>query len=244
MSAVRSPSSQDLCRRSRARLPASVLLLGPLLAGCSGEPPAPSVETVVLAAPDGVEIEADLYGEGEVGLVLGHGMHYVEGKETFRRELRFFGERGVRALALSFRGYPADQTPPVDPGRTLDLVAGVRRLREEGSERIYVLGSSMGSALALAAAPQLLEEEGFEGLVLISGGAAGAADELPCRKLLVWAKDDPGTAEAMAAMYETAADPKDYMTFERGGHGQRLFEAHGGPLRRIILEFVLGAGGD
>jgi pimeloyl-ACP methyl ester carboxylesterase len=219
------------------RAPVLTALLALLLSGCAEVEP-PVVETVSLTAPDGVVIEADLHGEGVTGLVLAHGMHYVEGKDTFRRELLFFGERGVRVLALSFRGYPASSTPPLDPDRTLDLVAGVRRLREEGCERIYVLGSSMGSVLALAAAPLLLEEPGFAGLVLVSGGAEGAADALPCRKLLVWAKDDPGVAERMESMYRTAAEPKDFMSFEKGGHGQRLFEASGGPLRRTILAFL------
>jgi pimeloyl-ACP methyl ester carboxylesterase len=117
----------------------------------------------------------------------------------------------------------------------------VRRLRKEGCERIYVLGSSMGSALALAAAPLLLEEPGFEGLVLVSGGAEGAADDLPCRKLMIWAKDDSGVAGRMERMFATAAEPKDFMSFEKGGHGQRLFEARGGPLRRTILRFLRDA---
>jgi hypothetical protein len=42
----------------------------------------------------------------------------------------------------------------------------------------------------------------------------------------------------MEAMMATAADPKDYLTLEKGGHGQRLFATQGRALRRVILAFV------
>jgi pimeloyl-ACP methyl ester carboxylesterase len=220
-----------------------VIVTALLSAGCGvGEDPAKvTVMEVSLAAPDGATIEADVSGDGSVGLVLAHGMRYLDGKESFRRELEYFGSRGLRALALSFRGYPAEKVPPLDPDRTLDLVAAVRHLREAGCERVFVLGSSMGGALALAAAPRLSDEPGFAGLIVVSAGGVGAADEISCPKLLVWARDDRMAAPAMEAMYATAPEPKDYLTLDRGGHGQRLFESQGRHLRRVILTFVRDA---
>ena len=88
--------------RRKALAPLVVGVAWALLAcGHPGEERPVTVTPVLLTAGDGASLEADLLGEGSVGLVLAHGMRYLGGKDSFREELEYFGSRGVRTLALS-----------------------------------------------------------------------------------------------------------------------------------------------
>lgn len=229
--------------RNLAALAAIAIAL--LACGCSREEAA--VETVAIETADGVQIVADLAGEGNVGLVLAHGMKYLDGKDSFRSELldlpgHVKARESLTVMAISFRGYPATAVPPVRKGRDLDIDAAVRFLAGRGCGKVFVLGSSMGGWAALAAAPALLENPAFAGLVLISAGDPGAADDIALPKLIVVAKDDALAFERVTSMERTAAEPKTTIIFDSGGHGQVLFETRRTELLDAIAEFVTKEG--
>ncbi len=196
------------------------------------------MESFKLTAPDGVAIDAGIAGDGPVGLVLGHGLKYTTGKDSFAREVEWFAKEGITALAISFRGYPADKIPPMQKDRDLDLLAAVSFLRERGCKSVYVLGSSMGGWVALQAAKELEKDPAFRGLVLISAGDPGAADDLAFPKLFVVAEDDPKVAAMVKEMHDTAAEPKKLELFETGGHGQALFESRREEVLGKIVAFM------
>lgn len=198
------------------------------------------MEAIRLKTPDGVTIEAGIAGDGSVGLVLGHGLKYVNGKDSFAGEAAWFAEKGITALAISFRGYPADEIPAMRKDRDLDLLAAVSFLRQRGCKSVYVLGSSMGGWIALQAAEELEKDPAFKGLVLISAGDPGAADDLRFPKLFVAAEDDSKIAARVKEMFDTAAEPKQLELYETGGHGQALFESRREALLGEILAFVTG----
>ncbi len=214
--------------------------------GCAQEEIA--VETVAIKTSDGTQIVADLAGTGPVGIVLAHGMKFLDGKDSFREELLYLagqsgaghspGTQALTVLAISFRGYPANTIPPAQKGRELDIVAAVSFLAERGCGKVFVLGSSMGGWAALAAAPSLMENPAFGGLVLISAGDPHGADRLAVPKLLVVARDDALSHERVVEMERTAAEPKEMIVFDDGGHGQALFESRREELLGAIVDFV------
>jgi pimeloyl-ACP methyl ester carboxylesterase len=221
---------------------AAALFLAAGLSACTSSEKETAMKTVTLTASDGVAIEADVAGSGTVGVVLAHGLKFLDGKGSFRDELLFLGSHGVTALAISFRGYPAQKIPPITGGRDRDLLAAVSFLEEGGCDRVFVLGSSMGGYAALRAAEALKERDAFAGMILISAGDAGGADGVACPKLFVVAEDDARMHESVTAMHRTAPEPKRLVVFKEGGHGQALFASHSEELLETILAFVTGTG--
>jgi len=196
------------------------------------------METVELTTADGVTIEGDLAGSGTLGIVLAHGLKYIDGKDSFRDQLECLGELGFTALSISFRGYPAREIPPTVGGRDLDLLAAVAYLAERGCSKVFVLGSSMGGWVALAAVDRLVQMPAFGGLILLSAGDPGAADAIEHPKLFLVAEDDPRILERVRTMHDTAAKPKELKVFPSGGHGQALFETRGDEVLAAIESFV------
>lgn len=196
------------------------------------------METVTFTMPDGVVFEGDLAGSGSTGLVLGHGLKYIDGKDSYSKEVRDLSARGLTVLAISFRGYPSEEIPPMQEGRDQDLLAAAKVLEESGCDDVYVLGSSMGGWIALDAAEDLMRLPAFRGLILISAGDPGAADKFGCRKLCVVAEDDPQILERVRAMHDTAAEPKRLVVYDSGGHGQALFKSRRDELLDLIVAFI------
>jgi dienelactone hydrolase len=196
------------------------------------------IHTIQITTSDNVTIEGDWCGEGDIGLVMAHGLYYLNGKDSYRRELEYFGRNGVRALAISFRGYPSDEVPPMDEGRVHDIIATVDYLVNNGCTRVYVLGSSMGGWITLQAAHSLNSLPHFTGLVILSAGRKGLAAGLTCRKLFVAAEDDPDVLANLQEMFRVASKPKRMEIYRNGGHGQKLFQTRGDELRSLILEFI------
>jgi pimeloyl-ACP methyl ester carboxylesterase len=199
-----------------------------------------ALNTLQITTSDKVTIEGDLFGEGDIGLVMVHGLYYLDGKDSFRDEVRFFGSRGVSALAISFRGYPSSDVPPMDGGRVHDIVAGVNHLAGTGCTEIYVLGSSMGGWIALQAVHALDPIPAFAGLVILSAGRKGLSAGVSCRKLFIAAEDDPNVLTDMRELFKVASMPKRMEIFRSGGHGQKLFLTRGEEVRSLIFDFITG----
>ena len=212
--------------------PAALALLAlsmPLLAAEKpGEP-----TTIRFAANDGTQLTARLWGTGSTALILCHGRRYTTGAASFDAQCRALAARGIRCLALSFRGYPAD-APPVLRGREKDIMAAFGYLATHGARRIYVLGSSMGGFTALAALKDLTDQPQFAGIIILSAVDPKACAAAECPKLFFVAKDDARLYRYMLTMFYAAAPPKQAVVFKSGGHGQQLFTTHG----REILDHI------
>src|SRR5713101_7932325 len=115
----------------------ATLLLAPFVA---------AQEHVSFPTEDGGVVYADLYGEGERGVVLAHGGRF--NKESWEKQARTLTSAGFRVLALDFRGYGKSHGPgdsdPMDAPLHLDVLAAVRYLRKTGAKSVSVVGGSMG----------------------------------------------------------------------------------------------------
>jgi pimeloyl-ACP methyl ester carboxylesterase len=98
-----------------------------LLAGIAGPP-----ERVSFPTQDGGLVYADLYGNGDRGVVLAHGGRF--NKESWSPQARTLAEAGFRVLAFDFRGYGQSRGPgqsqPLGAPLHLDVLAAVRYLRK------------------------------------------------------------------------------------------------------------------
>ncbi len=203
------------------------------------------VERVTFPTSDGGLVFADLYGQGERGVVLAHGGRF--NKESWEVQARALAAAGFRALALDFRGYGKSRGPgqedPVSAPLALDVLAAVRYLRARGAKTVSVIGGSMGGGAAADAAIAGKPGE-IDRLVLIASLASGPSEKIPGRKLFVVARDDltasgkPRLIE-IRKQYDRCPEPKELLLLEGSAHAQYLFATDQAErLWREILRFL------
>ena len=107
-------------------------------------------KTVSFPTEDGGVIYADVYGEGDRGVVLAHGGRF--NKQSWEKQARTLAAAEFRVLALDFRGYGESRGPgqsdPMSAPLHLDVLAAVRYLRKMGVKSVSIVGGSMGGGAA------------------------------------------------------------------------------------------------
>jgi len=202
-------------------------------------------QRVEMKASDGTAITGKLWGTGPTALVLCHGRAYTTGADSFADEARWLAAKGIRCLALSFRGYPGDRPAASMAGQDLDVLAAFDHLAGLGAKRITVLGSSMGGFAALKAFRALSEKPQFAGIVVLSAFSQESIRGLGGRKLFVVAEDDRRLYPNLLRTFIQATGPKHCIAFRKGGHGQQLFKTHREELLEQIRAFeTTGAGAE
>lgn len=201
-------------------------------------------ELVSFPAQDGGLIYADLYGEGDRGVVLAHGGRFD--KASWEKQARILAQAGFRVLALDFRGYGQSRGPgdsePISAPLHLDVLAAVRHLRSTGAKTVSVVGASMGGSAAADASIQASGE--IDRLVILAASASGPPEKLTGRKLFIVARDDTRgdgvvRLDKIREQYEKAPQPKELLIFEGSAHAQFLFETdQGEKLMQEILRFL------
>jgi pimeloyl-ACP methyl ester carboxylesterase len=105
---------------------------------------------VSFATEDGGLIYADLYGNGERGVVLAHGGRFT--KESWQAQAESLVRAGFRVLAFDFRGFGMSHghgdTDMYTAPMHLDVLAAVRYLRKNGAKTVSVMGGSFGGSAA------------------------------------------------------------------------------------------------
>jgi pimeloyl-ACP methyl ester carboxylesterase len=201
-------------------------------------------KTVSFPTEDQGVVYADVYGEGDRGVVLAHGGRF--NKESWEKQARTLAAAKFRVLALDFRGYGKSQGPgqsdPMSAPLQLDVLAAVRYLRKTGAKSVSVVGGSMGGGAAgdasIASRPGEIDR-----LVLLGAAPNGPADKLNSSTLFIVARDDasgdgprlPGIRE----QYQKAPEPKELIILEGSAHAQFLFQTdQGDRVMREILRFL------
>jgi pimeloyl-ACP methyl ester carboxylesterase len=194
---------------------------------------------------DGGVIYADVYGEGDRGIVLAHGGPF--NKESWAKQAQTLAAAGFQVLALDFRGYGKSSGPgqsdPMNAPLHLDVLAAVRYLRENGAKSISVVGGSMGGGAAgdasIASQPGEIDR-----LVLLGAAPNGPADKLKSSTLYIVARDDADSEgprlPQIRKQYEKSPQPKELIVLDGSAHAQFLFQTvQGQRVMREILRFLL-----
>lgn len=202
-------------------------------------------ETVSFPAEDGGVVYADVYGEGERGVVLAHGGRFNKG--SWDKQARELAKAGYRVVAIDFRGYGQSHGPgqddPLGAPLHCDVLAAVRYLRKTGAKTVAVVGGSMGGAAAADAAIYAPGE--IDRLVLLGveagTGRVGPPEKLKGRKLFIVARDDTRgdgvkRLPRIREHYERTPEPKELIVLEGSAHAQFLFETDQG--ERVMQEIL------
>jgi alpha/beta superfamily hydrolase len=206
-------------------------------------------EHVSFPTQDGGLIYADMYGNGERGVVLAHGGRF--NKKSWAKQARTLANAGFRVLAIDFRGYGESRGPgQSDPLRAplhLDVLAAVRYLRKAGAKTVSIVGASMGGSAAADAA--IVAEPGeIDRIVLLASeagtGQVGPPEKAKGRKLFIVSRDDTRGDGAVRLVkireqYDIVPGPKELIVLDGSAHAQFIFQTDQGErLMREILRFL------
>jgi pimeloyl-ACP methyl ester carboxylesterase len=203
-------------------------------------------KNVSFPTEDGGVVYADVYGEGDRGVVLAHGGQF--NKESWEKQARTLVAAGFQVLALDFRGYGKSRGPgdsdPMDAPLHLDVLAAVRYLRKTRVEikSVSIVGGSMGGGAAgdasIASRPGEIDR-----VVFLGSAPNEAADKLKSSSLFIVARDDASgdgpRLPGIRAQYEKAPQPKELIILEGSAHAQFLFQTdQSDRVMREILRFL------
>lgn len=202
----------------------TLLIIAFLLSGNSA-----AQTSVSFPTEDGGMVYADVYGEGDRGIVLAHGGQF--NKESWAKQAQALAAAKFRVLALDFRGYGKSRGPgdsdPMDAPLYLDVLAAVHYLRGMGAKSVSVVGGSMGGSAAgdasIASRPGEIDR-----VVLLGAAPNGPAGRLHSSSLFIVARDDANDdgprLPGIRKQYEKAPEPKQLIVLDGSAHAQFLFQ--------------------
>jgi pimeloyl-ACP methyl ester carboxylesterase len=218
---------------------ARALLLAPLLAAFTA-----AQQPVSFPTEDGGKVCADLYGQGDRGIVLAHGGRF--NKESWREQARTLVSRRFRVLAIDFRGFGCSSGPgqtdfdhaPFDK----DVLAAVRYLKAQGVTEVSVVGGSFGGGAAGDASIRSAQGE-IRRIVFLGAAPNLLANNLKSGSLFIVARNDANASgprlPGIRAQYEKAPQPKQLIVLDGSAHAQFLFQTdQSARVMREILRFL------
>jgi len=195
------------------------------------------VEAVSFPTKDGGAVHADVYGSGERGVVLAHGMRFDKG--SWKVQATALAQEGFLVAAIDFRGYGKSRGEP-ESAKYLDVLAAVEYLRGAGATSVAVIGASMGGG-ASAAAAATGGPGSMDRLILLAPVPIEKPELIQCPKLYVTAEGDSIAAQ-VKEQYRKAVDPKELLVLDGDAHAQFLFATpHNERLLKEIVRFLSGS---
>lgn len=231
---------QRWCLPEQIRLPGSALVLCAAVFGFA--PGLEAQERVSFSTDDEGVVSADLWGSGSYGVVLVHGGRFD--KSSWERQAPVLAEAGYRVLTIDLRGRGGSRAGDMGPDAlALDVLAAVRYLREIGTDRVALVGASLGG-WAAAEAVVSAEPGEIHSVVLLAHSPIDKPERLTGRKLFVVSREDRSGSGvprlvAIREQYERAPEPKEIVVLDASAHAQFLFETDQAErLLGVILRFL------
>ena len=201
--------------------------------------------TVTFDTPDGATITGELYGTGDPAVIFSVMGNCDPGWREFAH---LTTAQGISALTYQWRGCrdsgSANETELklfVD-----DLRGAINFMSEQGANKIILAGARLGGC----ASAKLAVESGADGLIVLAsppeisqwGFAITSADlntDIP--KLFITAEnDDTVSSDETRALFDLAAEPKEWQTYPGTSHGTDLFDSESKEdLEQRLLKFIL-----
>lgn len=200
---------------------------------------ADSQEVSFATEDDGV-VHADLYGSGDSGVVLAHGMRFD--KASWKEQATQLANAGYRVAAIDFRGYgqshggPKSQSPREE--MYLDVLAAASYLRGQGAKSVAVIGASMGGGASATAAVNA-KPGTIDRLILLAPVPIDHPEQIAIPKLYATAEGDSLTPQ-IKEQFAKAPEPKEMLLLDGSAHAQFLFATDQNErLMKAILNFLL-----
>ena len=191
----------------------------------TGEENAPLEGEVTFKTEDGIDIGGNIFGTGKKWVILSH--MYPTDQTSWFDFARELADKGYIVLTYDFRGYGKSGGSQDIPNIYKDLEAALNFVKQYDTEKIFLIGASMGGTASLIVA----SKEEVDGVVSFSSAmefrglsAEGTVQDIECPKLFMASQGDGDAADVANKFYEDSSTPK-YMTILNGSlHGTFVFE--------------------
>lgn len=214
------------------------LLAGLILFGVTAVVYAAALKDVSFPTADGGTVDADLYGQGDRGVVLAHGA--IFNKQSWAPLAKRIAKRGYRALAIDFRGYGKSQGGSDAYGLDQDVLAAVRWLHAQGVKSVSVIGGSMGGGASARAATKAKPGE-IDKLILLSPVPIEDPEKMKAASIYFIGSKGEALASDIREQYERAPKPKKLVLLEGRAHAQNIFAtSQAQHLSDTLLQFLTG----
>jgi len=201
------------------------------------------LHTVTFETSDGATISGELYGSGKTAVIFSM---MGNCKPGWREFAQITAAQGFLTLTYPWRGCRASSVDETLIQKFLeDTRAAITFVREQGAEKIILVGASLGGV----ASAKLALESQASGIVILASPpsisqwnfeiqSADLNTDIP--KLFITAENDKTvSASATRELYDLAAEPKEWQTYPGSAHGTDLFEGESGAdLQQRILDFI------
>lgn len=201
------------------------------------------LHTVTFDTADGATISGELYGSGKTAVIFSM---MGNCKPGWREFAQITAAQGFLTLTYPWRGCRASSVDEALIQEFLeDTRAAIMFIREQGAEKIILVGASLGGV----ASAKLALESQASGIVILASPpsisqwnfeiqSADLNTDIP--KLFITAENDKTVpASATRELYDLAAEPKEWQTYPGSAHGTDLFEGESGiDLQQRILDFI------
>lgn len=190
---------------------------------------------------DHVQLAGLLYGQGKTAVICSHEFRASKVIWSLTGMAQRLAASGYLVLAYDFRGNGDSQGQGDLSKMVIDLDAAIAFARQQGANRIVLLGSSMGGTATLKAAASAP----VAAVVTLSapreiGVTVTDADlkAIKAPKLFVNSQDDTYSDDTQQ-MYAAASPPKELHLYPGGAHGITIFYGdYSADLTQRILNFV------
>lgn len=208
-----------------------------------------SIETVSFTTEDDIELEGMLFlTEGDTAVVFAHMAGGDNDQQNWVPFAKQVARRGFTALTFNFRCYGESGCGGRDSGSILlsrDVGAAIDFLRKQGFERVVCAGASMGARGCVNVA---FDRE-LEGIIIVAGTGSSDPDRQDLAdfispnmpKLFIVSENDHivDRTLAMTSLYESAPEPKIFITYPGSAHGTELFDTrYAQAFREAIFSFL------
>lgn len=201
--------------------------------------------TITFTTPDGATIEGTLYGEGDTVVIFSVMGNCKRGWEDMAEVV---AQNGMTALTYQWHGCRESGSANETELKKFvnDLRGAIDFMREQGAKKIILVGASLGGC----ASAKLAVESQADGLIVVASPpeisqfdfeilSADVNTNIP--KLFITAENDNVVSQAETrALFDLAAEPKEWQTYSGSAHGTDLFDGDNKTeLQEKILEFIL-----
>lgn len=202
--------------------------------------------TVTFDTPDGATITGELYGAGKTAVIFSVMGNCEPGWREFAQ---LTAAQGLMALTYQWRDCGesgATNEAELIKNFVNDARGAVNFVREQGAEKIILAGASLGG---LASAKLAIESQA-SGIIALASPleipgwdfkieAAELDTDIP--KLFLTAEEDYVVPlDSSRALYDLAAEPKEWQTYPGNEHGTELLGTDiGEEVQLRILQFIL-----
>lgn len=191
---------------------------------------------------DGIDINGNIFGTGNKWVILSHML--PTDQTSWFDFAQYLADNGYIVLTYDFRGYGKSGGSQDISNIDKDLEAAIVFISQYDSEKIFLMGASMGGTASLIVAAR----EYIDGVISLSSpdeiDSLSALDEvkdIDAPKLFIASQGDENAAASAESLFERSPEPKEIETLDGNSHGTFIFEEepeNGEIVKQIVLDFL------